>query len=68
MSTKTVNVPNIGCNGCVSTIKSELSEIAGVAKVDGVVESKSITVEWGDPADWNGIVAKMEEIGYAPEA
>lgn len=66
MSTKTINVPNISCDGCVNTIKSELQELAGVAKVDGVVDTKSVTVEWGDPANWAGIADKMKEIGYAP--
>ena len=30
METKTVNVPNIGCDGCVNTIKNEVSVIPGV--------------------------------------
>jgi copper chaperone CopZ len=66
MTTKTFQVPNIGCNGCVNTIKSELSEIAGVKTVDGVVESKTVTVEWDDPANWDTIVEKLVEIEYAP--
>ena len=66
MVTKTFQVPNIGCNGCVNTIKSELSEMAGVKAVYGVVESKTITVEWDDPANWEAIVEKLVEIEYAP--
>ncbi|MBL8120989.1 MAG: heavy-metal-associated domain-containing protein, partial [Anaerolineae bacterium] len=30
MERKTFQVPNIGCNGCVNTIKSEVSQINGV--------------------------------------
>lgn len=66
METRTVTVPNIGCDGCVRTIKNELSEINGVQSVDGSVEGKTITVEWGDPADWKQIVDVLVEIDYAP--
>lgn len=67
MESKTVKVPNVGCNGCVNTIKAEVEEIAGVAAVDGDVDSKTITVQWNAPADWNAIKGVMAEIDYAPE-
>lgn len=64
---KTFKVPNVGCNGCVATIKSEVGELAGVTKVDGDASSKMITVEWGEPANWDQIKATLVEIDYAPE-
>jgi copper chaperone CopZ len=66
MEVKTVKVPNIGCNGCVNTIKNELGELAGVVKVEGQVEAKTITVQWDDPATWEKIVTVMKDIDYAP--
>lgn len=66
MEKKTFQVPNIGCNGCVNTIKSEVSEIAGVQKVEGDVDSKTVTVEWTNPATWQSIEEKLKEIDYAP--
>jgi copper chaperone CopZ len=63
---KTFQVPNIGCDGCVRSIKNELSEIAGVQKVDGVVATKTVTVEWTNPATWDKIVDALTEIEYAP--
>ena len=66
MATKTVKVPNVGCNGCVNTIKSEVGELAGVQKVEGNPDTKMITVEWDAPADWNNIQRKLAEIDYAP--
>ena len=66
MERKTFQVPNIGCDGCVRSIKNELSEIAGVQKVDGVVATKTVTVEWVDPATWDKIVDALTEIEYAP--
>lgn len=67
MQSKTFQVPNIGCNGCVNTIKNELTQLPGVQKVTGDVASKIVTVEWGDPASWQQIEAKLTEIDYAPE-
>lgn len=66
MANKTFTVPNIGCDGCVRTIKNELSQIAGVQKVDGEVATKTVTIEWVDPADWQQIVNTLKEIDYAP--
>jgi copper chaperone CopZ len=66
VANKTFTVPNIGCDGCVRTIKNELSQIAGVQKVDGEVATKTVTIEWVDPADWQQIVNTLKEIDYAP--
>ncbi|MFW5709341.1 MAG: heavy-metal-associated domain-containing protein [Chloroflexota bacterium] len=66
METRTVAVPNIGCNGCVNTIKSELQDMPGVTSVEGVVDQKQIIVKWDAPATWQAIEAKLVEIDYAP--
>lgn len=66
METKTFMVPNIGCGGCVNTIKSEVSEIPGVQAVEGVVDTKMVTVQYESPATWETIVNKLVEIEYAP--
>lgn len=67
MEKKTFKVPNVGCDGCVNTIKSELGDLAGVTTVSGVVGTKMITVEYGAPATWEKIVTTLQEIDYAPE-
>lgn len=66
MEHKTVQVPNIGCDGCVRSIKSAVSEIEGVRQVSGDAPSKTITVEWDSPATWERIQVVMAEIDYAP--
>ncbi|NWG18374.1 MAG: heavy-metal-associated domain-containing protein [Chloroflexi bacterium] len=66
MDRKTFEVPNIGCDNCVRTIKNELGSIAGVKQVEGVTATRMITVEWDDPANWQQIVAALKEIDYAP--
>lgn len=67
MEQKTFTVPNIGCNGCVNTIKNEVSALEGVKRVEGAAATKIVTVEWTAPATWEQIKAKLEEIEYAPE-
>ncbi len=67
MEKKTFKVPNIGCDGCVRTIKTELSELQGVQRVEGEANSKTVTVEYNEPATWEQIVSKLTEIDYAPE-
>ncbi|RMG82137.1 MAG: cation transporter [Chloroflexi bacterium] len=67
MEKKTFKVPNIGCDGCVRTIKTELSELQGVQSVEGEANSKTVTVEYNEPATWEQIVSKLTEIDYAPE-
>lgn len=66
MEKKTFQVPNIGCDGCVRTIKNEVSEINGVQTVDADVDTKIVTVEWNTPATWQQIADTLKEIDYAP--
>lgn len=68
METKTFKVPNIGCDGCVKAVKGELNSLDGVKSVDGVVDTKMVTVEYEAPATWEAIVKALSEIDYAPEA
>jgi len=66
MSSKTVTVPAINCGHCTNTIEMEVGELAGVSLVTADVESKQVTVEWGDPADWAQIEALLREIDFPP--
>lgn len=66
MQSKTFVVPNIGCDGCVHTIKDEVGQISGVTQVDGVVATKTVTVQWDTPATWEQIVKALEAVEYAP--
>ena len=66
MESKTFQVPNIGCDGCVRAIKNELAELDGVSAVEGKVAAKTITVHYAAPATWSQIVEVLTEIDYAP--
>ncbi len=65
--TKTFVVPNISCDHCVRSIKNELTELKGVVAVQADVQTKAVTVEWADPANWEQIKSALVEIDYAPQ-
>jgi copper chaperone CopZ len=66
MANKTFEVPNISCGHCVMTVEREVGELDGVASVKADEATKMVTVEWNDPATWEGIHALLVEINYAP--
>lgn len=66
MKKKTFIVPNIGCDGCVRTIKTELSEVEGVSSVDATVDTKQVTIVYNDAATWEKVLSTLKEIDYAP--
>jgi len=64
MEQKTFSIPSISCGHCVNAIKSELTDLEGVSKVEGNVEGKSVHVEWEPPATEKIIKNKLTEINY----
>lgn len=64
MEKKGFIIPVISCSHCVMSIKNELSELAGVKKVEGDPQSKSITVEWELPATLDKILNTLKQINY----
>jgi copper chaperone CopZ len=66
MEKKTFQVPNIGCDGCVRTIRNEVSAISGVRAVEADRETKQVTVAWESPATWKQIEDHLIDIDYAP--
>jgi copper chaperone CopZ len=67
MTDKTVNVPNISCGHCVSTIEREISEVDGVSVVKAEQTSRNVMITWDpDTTDWVVIEDLMNEINYPP--
>jgi copper ion binding protein len=64
MEKKSFSIPGISCGHCVNAIKTELSELEGVTKVEGDIEGKRIKVEWDTPASEDTIINKLAEINY----
>jgi copper chaperone CopZ len=67
MDSKTFKVPNMTCNGCVSTVRSEIEQLAGVINVDINKPAQLVTVEWNTPVSWELIEKSLIEIDYAPQ-
>lgn len=68
MASKTFRVPNISCDHCVRTIERELGELPGVRAVKADAASKTVTIEWQEPATgWEAIRSLLVEINYPPE-
>lgn len=64
METITYTVPNISCMHCVHTIKTELSDLAGVKTVDANAETKIVKVTYEAPATPETIEKTLAEINY----
>ncbi len=64
MTTVTYSIPNISCNHCVHTIKTEVSDLAGVQNVEASVEAKTATITFDAPATEAQIKALLAEINY----
>ena len=64
MAKETFSIPNISCGHCTTSIQNELSELAGVSRVDGNIEAKNVTVEWDSPATREKILETLKEINY----
>jgi copper chaperone len=66
MESKTFKVPNMTCNGCVSTVKGELEQLTGVVNVDVNKPAQLVTVEFNNPASWQAIESALVAIDYPP--
>jgi copper chaperone len=64
MATTTYTVKGMTCDHCVSSVKEEVSEVAGVTQVEVDLATGLLTVNSESPIDSAKIVAAVEEAGY----
>jgi len=64
MTTVNYNIPNISCNHCVHTIKTEVEELPGVKSVEADLSSKVATITFDPPASEEKIKSLLAEINY----
>lgn len=64
-ATTTYTVTGMTCGHCVSSVREEVSEIAGVTGVDIVLETGLLTVTSEEPLDDGVVRAAVVEAGYA---
>jgi copper chaperone CopZ len=62
--TRTYTVTGMTCGHCVASVTEEISEIAGVAGVEVVLETGAVTVTSEQPLDDASVRAAVEEAGY----
>ena len=66
MKTESILIANLKCNGCATTIKTELLKLPGVSAVAVDKDKDEVTVTYED-IDRNVITEKLHQLGY-PEA
>lgn len=65
MSTLTLNVPDISCGHCKSSIEGAVGELAGVDKVEVTIDARTVDVAFDDTTvDQAAIVDAIEGVGY----
>lgn len=64
MKTEQYIVPGMSCQHCVSAVTSEVGQIVGVKDVQVNLDTKVVTVEFGDSVAPESIVAAIKEAGY----
>lgn len=64
MSTTTFTVKGMTCGHCVSSVKEEVSEVAGVTEVEVDLATGLLTVTSESPVNAAQISAAVEEAGY----
>ncbi|MDA0634983.1 heavy-metal-associated domain-containing protein [Nonomuraea sp. MCN248] len=64
MTTSTYTVKGMTCGHCVSSVKEEVGEVAGVTSVEVELKSGRLTVVSDGPVDQEKISGAVEEAGY----
>lgn len=64
MTSTTLNVPDISCGHCKSSIEGAVGELDGIDSVEVSIEGKSVAVTYGDDVTLETIVETIEEQGY----
>lgn len=65
MTTETIEVPEVHCGHCVTSIENALAPLAGVEAAAVDLDSRSVTVTYDDTLIIRPtIVAAIEEQGY----
>ena len=64
MATQTYTVTGMTCAHCVSSVSSEIKQIAGVTDVQVDLSSGAVTVTSDQPVDDTAVAAAVDEAGY----
>jgi copper chaperone len=62
--TTTLNVPDISCGHCKSSIEGAVSGLPGVNSADVNIEARTVELDLSDSAQLDQIVDAIEDQGY----
>ena len=64
MTTATYTVQGMTCQHCVNSVTEEVSEIAGVRRIDVDLATGTLTVTTVQPVDEGSIRTAVQDAGY----
>lgn len=64
MTTVTLNVPDISCGHCKSSIEGAVSELPGVERVEVTIDTRTVDIAHDDSVELATIVGAIEGQGY----
>jgi copper chaperone CopZ len=64
-TTSTWTVTGMTCGHCASSVREEISEIAGVESVDVTVDTGAVVITSAEPLAREAVEAAVTEAGYA---
>lgn len=64
MTSVTLNVPDISCGHCKSSIEGAVSVLEGVDNVEVAIDARSVDVSFDDRVALDAIVDAIEGQGY----
>jgi len=64
MPSKIVLTPAMHCEHCKARIETTIKELANINGVFADPKTKTVTVMWDEPQNWQTIAARLAEIGY----
>ena len=68
METIKLNIPNMKCMGCTSTVEKHLTKVGGITVVKTDLESKTVTVSYSGGASIKSLILNtLKGIGYPGE-
>ncbi len=66
MNTQTeLNVPDITCGGCASSIKKALGSVQGINQVDVDINAKTLTVNHDEQLTRDDLVKAIDRAGFS---
>jgi copper chaperone len=62
---KIIEVENLKCGGCATTISNKLFQIAGVQGVDVISATKNVILTYtGSEETYEAVMSKLKKLGY----